>query len=250
MAFEPLAFSSSPRLRHVKEILDPYSNYSAFTKYLTDLKLVDMINSRPIITILVVDNTTIAPISPRWQDQNCYLRPHSPRLLRPLHLRPKPQPVCPLPHLVDGSMNVTELPSEHMVLWWAVLDTPLNSNLINVIGASLFNLSVLQICQYSKSVQPVGAQSLIPFNSRRSRVDLLADRYDVCVSLAKVEEAYKHEKQTKAAISEAVQLLSLNDLTYGMEAADEETDENRVLPAMNIIWPYLILCLKNKVSVV
>ncbi|KAJ8512252.1 hypothetical protein OPV22_002686 [Ensete ventricosum] len=72
---------------------------------------------------------------------------------------------------------------------------------------------------------------------------------DVCVSLAKVEEAYKHEKQTKAAIWEAVQLLSLNDLTYGMEAADEETDENSVLPAMNIIWPYLILCLKNKVSV-
>ncbi|CAL9207609.1 unnamed protein product [Musa hybrid cultivar] len=35
-----------------------------------------------------------------------------------------------------------------------------------------------------------------------------------------------------------------------MEAADDEADENRVLPAMNIIWPYLILCLKNKVSVV
>ncbi|CAL9159470.1 unnamed protein product [Musa hybrid cultivar] len=73
---------------------------------------------------------------------------------------------------------------------------------------------------------------------------------DVSVSLAKVEEAYKHEKQTKAAIWEAVQLLSLNDLKDGMEAADEEADENRVLPAMNIIWPYLILCLKNKVSVV
>ncbi|CAL9150721.1 unnamed protein product [Musa hybrid cultivar] len=73
---------------------------------------------------------------------------------------------------------------------------------------------------------------------------------DVSVSLAKMEEAYKHEKQTKAAIWEAVQLLSLNDLKDGMEAADEEADENRVLPAMNIIWPYLILCLKNKVSVV
>ncbi|CAL9037001.1 unnamed protein product [Musa banksii] len=73
---------------------------------------------------------------------------------------------------------------------------------------------------------------------------------DVSVSLAKVEEAYKHEKQTKAAIWEAVQLLSLNDLKDGMEAADDEADENRVLPAMNIIWPYLILCLKNKVSVV
>ncbi|CAL9761519.1 unnamed protein product [Musa acuminata subsp. burmannicoides] len=44
---------------------------------------------------------------------------------------------------------------------------------------------------------------------------------DVSVSLAKVEEAYKHEKQTKAAIWEAVQLLSLNDLKDGMEAADD-----------------------------
>jgi len=35
-----------------------------------------------------------------------------------------------------------------------------------------------------------------------------------------------------------------------MESAEDETDENRLLPAMNKIWPYLILCMKNKVSLV
>lgn len=72
---------------------------------------------------------------------------------------------------------------------------------------------------------------------------------DVSISLAKVEEAYEHEKQTKAAIEEAMQLLLLNDLQDTIDATDE-VDENRLLPAMNKIWPYFILCLKNKISVV
>ncbi|KAG1362010.1 putative TELO2-interacting protein [Cocos nucifera] len=72
---------------------------------------------------------------------------------------------------------------------------------------------------------------------------------DVTISLAKVEEAYEHEKQTKAKIEEAMQLLLLNDLQDTIDAADEEVDENRLLPAMNKIWPYFILCLKNKISV-
>ncbi|XP_020093536.1 uncharacterized protein LOC109713762 isoform X2 [Ananas comosus] len=69
------------------------------------------------------------------------------------------------------------------------------------------------------------------------------------ISIAKVEEAYKHEKQTKAAIEKAIHLLSFNDLEDAMDAADEDVDENRLLPAMNKIWPYFIICLKNKISV-
>lgn len=70
------------------------------------------------------------------------------------------------------------------------------------------------------------------------------------LSIAKVEEAYKQEKQTKAAIEKAIHLLSFNDLEDAMDAADEDVDENRLLPAMNKIWPYFIICLKNKISVV
>ncbi|CAN0905959.1 TELO2-interacting protein 1 homolog [Linum grandiflorum] len=62
-------------------------------------------------------------------------------------------------------------------------------------------------------------------------------------SLAKVEEAYRHEKETKEVVEEA---YSCNyELQDTMDAADEGIDENRLLPAMNKIWPFLICCVRN-----
>lgn len=65
------------------------------------------------------------------------------------------------------------------------------------------------------------------------------------VSIAKVEEAYKCENQSKAVIEEAIHFLSLDELLDNMDAA-EDVDENRLLPAMSKLWPYLV---KNKISV-
>jgi hypothetical protein len=45
-----------------------------------------------------------------------------------------------------------------------------------------------------------------------------------------------------------MQFLSFDELD-GTDAT-EDVDENRLLPAMNKLWPYLIICLRNKVSVV
>ncbi|OVA08901.1 hypothetical protein BVC80_901g20 [Macleaya cordata] len=69
---------------------------------------------------------------------------------------------------------------------------------------------------------------------------------DGIATLAKVEEAYRHEKETKEAIEQAIQLCSFHDLQDNLDAADEGNDENRLLPAMNKIWPYLVVCVKNK----
>ncbi|KAM0876372.1 hypothetical protein ACQ4PT_036217 [Festuca glaucescens] len=69
------------------------------------------------------------------------------------------------------------------------------------------------------------------------------------VSIAKVEEAYKCEIESKAVISEVVQLLSLDELLDDMDSA-EDVDGNRLPPAMNKLWPYFVICLKNKISVV
>lgn len=66
-------------------------------------------------------------------------------------------------------------------------------------------------------------------------------------SIANVEAAFKHEKKTKAGILKAIDLLSLNELE---DREEDESDENRLLPAMHKLWPYLIICLKNKLSVV
>uniref|UniRef100_A0ACD5TMG3 Uncharacterized protein n=1 Tax=Avena sativa TaxID=4498 RepID=A0ACD5TMG3_AVESA len=68
------------------------------------------------------------------------------------------------------------------------------------------------------------------------------------VSIANVEEAYKCEIESKAVINEAVQLLSLDELLDDMDAT-EDVDENRLPPAMNKLWPYFVICLKNKISV-
>jgi hypothetical protein len=69
------------------------------------------------------------------------------------------------------------------------------------------------------------------------------------MSIAKVEEAYKCESRCKAVIEETIQLLSVDELHDDMDAA-EDVDENRLLPAVNKLWPYLVICLGNKISVV
>ena len=69
-------------------------------------------------------------------------------------------------------------------------------------------------------------------------------------ALAKVEEAYKHERHTKEEIEEAIQSRSLYQLQDTLDAADDGTDENRLLPAMNKIWPFLVVCVQNKNPVV
>lgn len=69
---------------------------------------------------------------------------------------------------------------------------------------------------------------------------------DGVTSLAKVEEAYHHEKATKEAIEEVIQSYSLYHLQDALDAADEGADENRLLPAVNKIWPFLVVCIQNK----
>ncbi|KAL6906326.1 hypothetical protein ACP4OV_003927 [Aristida adscensionis] len=68
------------------------------------------------------------------------------------------------------------------------------------------------------------------------------------VSIAKIEEAYKCESRSKAVIEEAIHFLSLDEEIDATDAT-EDVDENRLLPAMNKLWPYLVICLRNKISV-
>lgn len=69
-------------------------------------------------------------------------------------------------------------------------------------------------------------------------------------ALAQVEEAHKHERHTKEAIEEMIESRSLYHLQDTVNATDDGTDENRLLPAMNKIWPYLVVCVQNKSPVV
>ncbi|KAF8412889.1 hypothetical protein HHK36_000861 [Tetracentron sinense] len=73
---------------------------------------------------------------------------------------------------------------------------------------------------------------------------------DGIAALAKVEEAYRHERETIETTKRAIELCSFHNLQDTLDAADEGTDENRLLPAMNKIWPYLVVCVRNKNPVV
>ncbi|XVE98976.1 hypothetical protein REPUB_Repub03eG0156200 [Reevesia pubescens] len=69
---------------------------------------------------------------------------------------------------------------------------------------------------------------------------------DGIATLAKVEEAYRYDKEAKEAIEEELELCSLYQLKDTMSAADDSTVENRFLPAMNKIWPLLVVCVQQR----
>ncbi|KAK4434103.1 hypothetical protein Salat_0573000 [Sesamum alatum] len=69
---------------------------------------------------------------------------------------------------------------------------------------------------------------------------------DGIVVLTKVEEAYKHESETKEAIIQVIHSCSFHHLLDTLGAAEDETGENRLLPAMNKIWPFLVACFRSK----
>ncbi|KAL5813264.1 hypothetical protein ACOSQ3_028214 [Xanthoceras sorbifolium] len=69
---------------------------------------------------------------------------------------------------------------------------------------------------------------------------------DGIATLAKVEEAYKREKETKEAIEEELQSSSLYHLQDTLDATEDGKDENRLLPAVNKIWPFLVVCVRSR----
>lgn len=68
--------------------------------------------------------------------------------------------------------------------------------------------------------------------------------------LAKVEEAYRAETETKETIEEVIEFASLFQLKDYMNTTEDGADENRLLPAINKIWPLLVACIRNRNPVV
>ncbi|KAL9268509.1 TELO2-interacting protein 1-like protein [Drosera capensis] len=69
---------------------------------------------------------------------------------------------------------------------------------------------------------------------------------DVVITLAEVENAYKHEKEVKAAVYQVATLCSFFHLKDTLDAAEQGSDENRLLPAVNKIWPFLVASVRNR----
>ncbi|CAI9088011.1 OLC1v1022238C2 [Oldenlandia corymbosa var. corymbosa] len=69
---------------------------------------------------------------------------------------------------------------------------------------------------------------------------------EAIAALAGVEGAYRHEKNTREALDQIFDLCSLHSLQDNLAADEDEAGENRLLPAMNKIWPFLIACVRNR----
>lgn len=61
-----------------------------------------------------------------------------------------------------------------------------------------------------------------------------------------MEDAYKHEKEIKEAIEHVAHMCSFYSLKDALDVDADETTENRLLPAANKVWPFLVACLRNK----
>ncbi|XP_021765318.1 uncharacterized protein LOC110729837 isoform X2 [Chenopodium quinoa] len=70
---------------------------------------------------------------------------------------------------------------------------------------------------------------------------------DGVVTLANVEEAFRHEREAKGGIEEVASLCSFYHLKDILDIAEEGNDEIRLLPMMNTIWPYLVACVQNRI---
>lgn len=73
---------------------------------------------------------------------------------------------------------------------------------------------------------------------------------DGVLALAKVEEAYRAETETKETMEEVIEFASFFQLKDFMNATDDGADENRLLPAVNKIWPFFVSCIRNRNPVV
>ncbi|WOL08581.1 hypothetical protein Cni_G17334 [Canna indica] len=137
-AFFLLLISSASAAFNILEILEPFGDeYSTFTKYLTDTKIADEINSRSTVTVLLVANPDIAPLASLSDDalkQAIYT--HVLADYYDLYNLPRKSSAL-LPTLGGGSVNCTGLPDERVLFG--------SSELLKVVAARPYNLSVLGI---------------------------------------------------------------------------------------------------------
>ncbi|CAL9771386.1 unnamed protein product [Musa acuminata subsp. burmannicoides] len=163
-----LFVSSASSALDIVEILQPFPEYSTFTKYLTQTKVADEINRRKTITVLVVNDSAIAPLSSLSGDAlknaisvHVILDYYDPYTLDNL-----PNKTALLTTLFQASghatgrlgfLNYTELPGEQMTFGSAAPGAPLNSELNKVVAVRPYDISVLGI---SAAIVPSGSGSV------------------------------------------------------------------------------------------
>ncbi|KAK3011868.1 hypothetical protein RJ639_010529 [Escallonia herrerae] len=149
---------------NITRLLSQYPSFSTFNNYLSQTQLASQINSRQTITVLVVENSALSPISGRpanvlknilsvhivldyYDVQKLQKLPNKTEILTTL-FQSSGQATGQ-----QGFLNVTDLSTGSIVIGSAVKGATLGANLVKSVAAQPYNISVLQI---SNVIIPTG----------------------------------------------------------------------------------------------
>ncbi|KAG1326422.1 fasciclin-like arabinogalactan protein 3 [Cocos nucifera] len=162
---------------NVTQILEPFSDFATFNNYLTRTKLADEINRRQAITVLVVDNSKMSPLSSldietlkRVMAVHVILDYYDQNKLT--HIFNKSALLTTLFQTTGiannslGFLNVTSEPNEVMLFGSAIPKAPLSSTFSKVIMTIPYNISILQI---SNPIIPSGIEGAKQTSSSSSK---------------------------------------------------------------------------------
>ncbi|KAL3617681.1 hypothetical protein CASFOL_038002 [Castilleja foliolosa] len=174
---------------NITQILTQYPDFSSFNTYLTQANLAGQINSRETITVLVVENSNLSPISGK-----------SPQVLANIlsvhvildyfdvpklqNLQNGPTTLTTLFQTTgsargqQGFLNVTHLSTSSVAFGSAVAGSAAGSNLVKSVFTEPYNISILQVSNIivppgvdgpaATTPAPTGAPSASPGGSTHS----------------------------------------------------------------------------------
>ncbi|MCD7465608.1 hypothetical protein HAX54_001623 [Datura stramonium] len=165
--FTFLLILSQAKAFNITTLLSHYSSFSDFNNYLTQTGVAAEINSRQTITVLVVENNNLSPLSGKPQDVIAnIMRVH---VLLDYYdvdkMHKLPNNTAKAPTLFqttgqasndEGFLNMTHLGSGSISLGSAVKGATLGSNVVKSVASQRYNISILQI---SNVIIPLGIDS-------------------------------------------------------------------------------------------
>ncbi|KAJ6702376.1 FASCICLIN-LIKE ARABINOGALACTAN PROTEIN [Salix koriyanagi] len=164
LCFSLLLFFNTARAFNITQILSQYSDFKTFSSYLTETQLAGEINSRQTITVLVVEDGNMSPLSGKPKDEiknvlsgHVILDYYDVAKLQKLQNK-----TAMLTTLFQSSgqavgqqgfLNVTVLSTNSVAFGSAAPGSSLSSNLVKSVSSQPYNISVLQV---SNIIVPAG----------------------------------------------------------------------------------------------
>ncbi|KAK4410678.1 Fasciclin-like arabinogalactan protein 14 [Sesamum angolense] len=161
---------------NITQVLTQYASFSTFNSYLTLTNLAPEINSRQSITVLVVENNNLSPLSGKSSD--VLKKIMSVHVILDYFDVPKLQQLSNKSTIVttlfqttglakgqQGFVNVTHLSSDNIAFGSAVPGAMTGSNLVKSVVSQPYNFSVLQV---TNVIIPVGIDGALNSSSSTS----------------------------------------------------------------------------------